>query len=446
MAQTYGLNVTSQNVSNANTPGYVRREAMLETWGTPPPTQGSIRIAGTRRDVDELIERRCNQAIGYSFASNERSQALSRVESLFLDAGGTGLGASVQALFASFTALSAAPNDATVRAAVLQSADELAMRVRQTADGISQARQDMLGKAQGVGGEVTQIAAKVAALNKQIATAEASGEPALDLRDQQDNMVRELAQRIDITSFRDKSGGVVVLAGGTALVEGANSASVAVSTDPDGSMSVLVQRDGGSSIDISARMDGGTLGGLRQARDVDAASALSKLDQFAYDMATAVNTQFEAGYGTDGETGRSLFTVAAPPGTAASLTISAQVKGHPERVAAASTLGSLPGGSDNAAALAQLGSSQICLGGTGTPAEGYSELAGFVATTSASAQRDAEVRSAMQDQLNAMRESSSGVSLDEEMVSLTKFQRAYEAAGKLIQTVDQLLADLINKV
>jgi len=446
MAQAYGLGVTSQNVSNANTPGYARRQALLETWGTRPPAQGSVHIAGTRRVVDRIVDRRLNEAVGFAFSSSERNEALERIESLFLDAGGTGLGSSVQALFSSFTALSASPADMTVRGQVLAGADELARRVRQTADGILSAQQDMLGKARTVAGEVTDLAAKIASLNKEIAAAEATGEPALDLRDQQESLARELSQRIDVSSFYDKSGAMVILSAGVALVEGSHAARLSVTTTATGGMAVTVQRSGGAEVDVTSKLEGGTLAGLKQARDVDAAAALEKLDQLAYDLATAVNQQFEAGYGLDGQTGRVLFTVTAPPGTAAALSLSAVMNGHPERVAAASSVTSIPGGSDNAVALAQLANAAICTGGTRTPAEAYSDLAGHVATTKAAAGRDAEVRGAMQDQINSMRESVSGVSLDEEMVSLSTFQRAYEAAGKILQTVDQLLAELISKV
>ena len=445
-AQSYGLSITSQNVTNVNTPGYARRTVQLETWENGNPADGSVRIGTTQRNVDQFILRRVFETNGYMQASSEREQGLGRIESLFMDTTGTGLQSSIQALFSSFQTLSSSPADPTARAQVLSRADELAAAFQQTAGSISDLRQDLLSKAQGVGQEVTDLAAKLASLNTQIATAEATGEPALDLRDQQEQLVSELSDKVDVNSFRDKSGGLVVLTGGVALVEGGNAAHIDVSQVSGGLLAISVVRPGGTSIDIAAKLQGGTLAGIRQARDIDAVASVARLDQMVSDIATAVNTTHAAGVGLDGSTGNPLFALMSPPGSAASISVSAVMAGHPERLAASSTSGALPGGSDNAAALAMLASSAVCSGGTRTPAECYSDLVGYVGGIKASAQRDTDVRSAMQGQLDTMRQSVSGVSLDEEMVSLSQFERAYQAAGKLIQTVDTLLDNLMKTI
>ncbi|MCA9644372.1 MAG: hypothetical protein KC492_26945, partial [Myxococcales bacterium] len=112
----------------------------------------------------------------------------------------------------------------------------------------------------------------------------------------------------------------------------------------------------------------------------------------------------------------------------------------------ASSAATLPGGSGNSLLLQALGTSPIASGGTRSPAEAYSDLVGDVGTRRAATKSDVGIRAAMQDQVYQMKESASGVSLDEEMVNLTRYQRAYEAATKVISTVDQMLEELIGRL
>ncbi len=361
------------------------------------------------------------------------------------DEAGTGIRSEIQALFSSFSTLSANPGDAATRGVVLARARDLASRFRDTAAGFSQLRDDLTSRAQGDASEANDLLAQIAALNKDIALAEAGGDVAADLRDQQGELVRKLSERVEVNALHG-SDGLVVLSGGVALVEGKHHASLSTALDGNGMLEINAVRPTGVSINIASKLDGGSLAGIREARDVELVDLAESLDQLAYDLATAVNVQHEAGVGLDGVGGRALFDVSAPPGSAHSLTVSGAVAGNPDAVAAATTAGSLPGGSDNAVALAGLAQSTVASGNTRTLVEAYGDLVGRVGASRASAAREVEVRDAMQDQLFALRESISGVSLDEEMVSLTRYQRGYEAAAKLVSTVDGLLEQLIRQV
>jgi flagellar hook-associated protein 1 FlgK len=220
-----------------------------------------------------------------------------------------------------------------------------------------------------------------------------------------------------------------------------------VSIASNGNLQILAKQGASGAVDVTSQVVGGQLGGLREARDVDMPAVLQKLDQFAFDIASSVNTQHAAGFGLDGSTGRALFTVTATAsGAAAALALDANMIGHPERLAAASSAASLTGGSDNAALLAGLASQPIASGGTRSAAEAYSDIVGDVGQRKATAARDAETRDAMKAQTKSMRDSTTGVSLDEEMINLTRYQRAYEAATKLLRTVDELMAGLIQEL
>src|SRR5689334_10175272 len=125
-AQSYGLNVTGQNITNVNTPGYVRRDPLLETRALGTATTGSVTVAGLRRATDAYIERRDLSARGTAAAAEEHDKQLASVEALFNDVGGVGLGSALDNLFGSFSALAANPNDPTTRASVLGAAGAFA--------------------------------------------------------------------------------------------------------------------------------------------------------------------------------------------------------------------------------------------------------------------------------------------------------------------------------
>src|SRR3954471_24936280 len=147
-AQSYGLGVTGSNISNASTPGYVRRVALLQTQALGTQTNGSVVASGLQRVTNDFVERREYAATGLSNAATARDQTLASVESLFNDTGGTGLGASLSDLFSSFSGLANNPTDATSRSNVLATADAFAQRVNASGDALARAKQDLATQAQ----------------------------------------------------------------------------------------------------------------------------------------------------------------------------------------------------------------------------------------------------------------------------------------------------------
>src|SRR5690606_8945957 len=121
-------------------------------------------------------------------------------------------------------------------------------------------------------------------------------------------------------------------------------------------------------------------------------------------------------------------------GAARAIKLHADVAGQPQRIAASSTITGLPGDANNALALSQMAHAKFAKGGTRTSAEAYGELVADIGTRRQSAQADAEVREAVAAQTLALKEAASGVNLDEEMVALAKYQRAYQAAARVLTT------------
>ncbi|HVU01472.1 MAG TPA: flagellar hook-associated protein FlgK [Polyangiaceae bacterium] len=445
-AQTYGLNVAGGNVANANTPGYVRRDAILETTNIGTQTTGSVDVAGLRRATDQYLNQRTYDASGQSSSAGERDQELASIEALVSGAANGGLGDAMSQLFSSFSALAANPNDTTVRQTVLSAASNFAQRANDLGNSISQQRADVMKEAQSVADEVNQHASALARLNQQIALALNAGQDAADLQDRRDQELAALSQLVDTRAFTNQAGQMVVQVSGTTLVEGQVARTISVDLDGNDRMRILATTPGSTPKDVTAFLSGGRLAGLRDARDTDLKQVGDRLDQFVFDVATAVNGQHAAGVGLDGNGGRPLFSISpAAQAAARAISVDSSIAGHPEFVAASADAGALPGGSDNAVALSRLSTFTFASGGR-TGAEAFGDLVGDIASRKAQSADVFGLKKAMEDQVTQLKESQSGVSLDEEMVSLTKFQRAFEAASKVLQTADQLMQELLDRI
>lgn len=435
-AQSGALGVTSKNVANATTPGYVRRVARIETQAS-----GGALFMGETRITDRFARQNVVDQTGKKGAADARAAALHGIEAVVAPPGST-IGDSATQMIGAFVMMTAYPTDPAVRVATLARASELANKVSSTAQQLGETAKELLGRAQAVAGEVNGHLGQIAELNTRIAETRARGGDDGPLRDQRDIHVGEVASRIGARTIEDADGRVTLFSAGVALVEGKSATGISIDLDPGtGNMRFMAQ--GTSPIDVTARVQSGSLGGLREARDVDLAKTRDALDGYAFDVANTINAVHQAGYGADGGTGRALF---APPatraGAASAMAIDPALVGHDERLAAAGSAAELPGGNSTAMAIAKLG--ETASFGGATLSDRFAVFAGDVGNRKVSADTEASLREDTLAVATNVAESASGVSLDEEMVDLTKFQRAYEATTKILTTVDELLAGLMR--
>jgi flagellar hook-associated protein 1 FlgK len=446
-ANAFALNVTGQNIANASTPGYVNRTPILETQVDGSLTTGGVLATGVSRSYDQFTQARLYDATGLSSAADSRNTSLQQLQSVFNDSAGTGLAAPISALFSSFSSLAANPTDATTREGVVAAATGFTQAVNAASSSITQQRSDLLSQAQGVASEINGYATQLASLNTKIAVTQGEGGDASDLLDQRDQLLTQLSADVDVHTATDGKGQLVVSVSGTTLVDDGSAATLSVSTDTNGNMTLLSQMGTGPAIDVTSQLTGGQLAGIKEARDVDAAAESQSLDQLTYDIGTAINTQQEAGYASDGSAGQAIFTLGpSAQGAASTIAVNSAVAANPDLIAAASSAATAPGGSDNAVALANLANENIASGGTATAADAYASIVGDVGLRAQSAQQDSETRDAMTSQVQTMRDSTSGVSLDEQMVALSNYQSAYSAASQLITTANTLLNGLITAI
>jgi flagellar hook-associated protein 1 FlgK len=162
-------------------------------------------------------------------------------------------------------------------------------------------------------------------------------------------------------------------------------------------------------------------------------------------LANAVNTVHAAGFGLDGVTGRNLFDVsAAVPGAAETLTVDATLlAAGTDGIAAATGIVALPGDNTNALGLSNIRNQAVMTGGT-EPGESLANMLSNFGDRVYSVNLELESRDFEVRNLSELKESLSGVSLDEEMMTLLRYREAFTAATQIAKTADEMLLTIIN--
>ena len=443
-AASHGTTVTSQNITNAATKGYTRRLTDLES--IPLSEGGGVRSKASTRVQDAFLERRSLASHAFSGETEARVRTLSVLDSVLSEDSGN-IGAALDAFESALADLSAYPGERGARQVVLARATQLSQAFSRTADALTATRVDANGEItdtiNGVNGKLTQIGA----LGSKIAATKAAGGDAGDLQDRRDQLVRDVASAIPVTVLHEDDGQItLLLAGSRALVSADGSVTkLAANLDPTSGDVRIYRTTAGAQEDITGLISSGRVGGLVSARDGALAQARTELDQLAFDISTAYNAVHSAGFGLDGATARNLFT---PPsavlGAAGAMRVSTDVADQPDWLAAATSAASVPGDNRNALALLALRDQAFAAGGTLTAQEAFSGIVASGGSAVQGALGDLDQADATLSQVEGLRQAMTGVSTDEEMISLMTYQRAYQASLRVIETADAMLQELMN--
>ncbi len=438
----------SQNIANASTPGYARQEANIESlpgvqYGPAFIGQGAT-LASVTQIRDRFIESQIPGATGAQASSTAQSDALSSVSALDPSAA-SGLSSSLAAIYAGLRGLSAAPGDAALRGQAVSSAQALASSFKSTVSQLQSARSGLDSQVQGNLAEVNQLAQSLAAFNGQIRAARASGAQPNDLLDARLRVRDRLVELTGGTPLDDQGGDTqLTLAGGATLVSGNRAATLSTQPDPSNeghAQLVLKGLDGSPAKALRSGAVGGAIGGALAARDGALATSEAGVDQLAFNFAAQVNAVHQSGYALDGTTGHALFDAGATAAGAASrLTVTAAVLANPSLFAAASSAATVPG--DGANLLALIGTEDAAMASGSSAGAALSTLTAQFGSAAQSAKAMSAQDSALRSHLDTLRESASGVSIDEETVKLTQAQRAFEAVSKVVSTADGMLQSL----
>ncbi|HCV41977.1 MAG TPA: flagellar hook-associated protein FlgK [Bacteroidetes bacterium] len=439
-AQQMGMSVTSHNISNANTPGYSRQRVSLVATSPTRTTSGLLGTGVTVGHIGRVREQFIDQQIRLSNDSYGSATAQQRIfgqlEATLNEPSDAGLGAAMSRFFNSFQDLSVHPEESGPRNAVLQQGAMLSQTFRRLNSSLTQLRSDVGNDAQGMVDRINSLAGEISDLNVQITAAMSSGGDPVDLKDQRDLKIEELSTLANFNISEDQRGSVIVSLGGTEIVSG--SVTTALSVIRSGDKMEVVSDASGSAVNAT----GGELGGMLKAFNTDISSALSKLDQLAGAIITRVNALHSGGYGlgTPPPTGNNFFSGTS----AADIGVDTLVSGNINNIAASGT--GAPGDNAVAIALSQVGSEPLLSGNSMSVTQFYGGFVSEVGSSLNAADNTARSQELILTQCESQRASVSGVSLDEEMTNLIKYQRSYDAAARVVNSVNELFLTILNMV
>lgn len=437
-AQSYGLELVGQNMANLNTPGYARR--MLNLAEMPPGSGGGVSIVGSSAQRDALIEARLRRELPLAGREAATADSLSVVETS-LGAVGSSIDSNLSAFFDSWRSLSQNPTSPVARDAVAQQGQLLARSFNEMSSRLSTSLREADTQLRGAVNTINDIGKNIASLNAAIARAD--GADAETLQDRLGQELDKLAELTNVTVLRNEDGTANVSVGaGRALVVGESQYQLGLGVTP-GTGVATITLDGA---DITSEFKtGGKVGGYLDVRDTKIPAYQNQLDQLASDIAQQVNSRHTAGFDVNGNTGNNFFApIGAVAGAAAAPAVDPALAADPSRIAASQT--GAVGDNQVAEVLAQLRTTRVASGGTATFAEAWSNLVYRVGNDSASAQADQASRDSIVKAVAALRDSVSGVSLDEEAANMIKYQRAYEANAKFFATIGDTLDTLMQIV
>lgn len=444
-ANRVALDVAAGNVANAGTEGYVRRRVQTESIGAPArPAMWSrvgeagsgVRVAGLTRMADPFLDARARHEHGVQSYLDVRQDVLGRMETALGEPGDNGVTAELSGFRQSWHDLANNPDVGATRAQVLARADSLAQAFHAQARNVTTEAAGQRVRAESIVAEVNSVAGELAATNEAIASADLTGADASDLLDRRDVMAMRLAELTGAQVSIGARGTADVALNGVALVAGnaAGRLDIASGIAPDGSgdgspVTFGVTDPAGTGPTNPGTL-GGELGATTELLNTTLPGYLSQLGDVARTLADTVNAQHTSGFDATGSPGVAMFSYdpADVPGTlAVALT-------DPSQVAASA----LPGG------VLDAGNAQL-LGTTNVAEDDYHRLVSGLGTQVLLASRLSASQRSVTNQVDGSREQLSGVSLDEETVTLLAHQRAYEAAARVLTTVDSMLDTLINR-
>ena len=339
-------------------------------------------------------------------------------------------------LFNSFQSLSTDPTSMTERETLVSKAADLASQFNQFDQRLQHLTASLNDSVETDVTNANDLLSDIAKLNDQISTTElSSGGTANDLRDLRQQKLEQLGKLVQVNVVNGPNGATNISVSGTALVSGKQVSDTLQTYDSGGGKMLVRAASAGTPLALT----GGSIQGTIDVRDGAVAALGGSVNSLSSLLITEINNVHAGGFSLTGSTGEKFFT-----GTnAADMKLNAALLGNPALVQASGVAGAV-GDNRVALALAQLGDRKYDLLNGQTFGQSYGQAVAGIGQALSSVDSQLSDQQVVEKMLLRQRDSISGVSLDEEMTDLTKFQKAFAASARLITTVDEMLDSVVN--
>ena len=314
LAFEQALDVTSNNIANASTPGYsVETANFTEAAGQFSGIGfigSGVDVQSITRTYDEYLAQQVRGSQASYSSSNTLATQAAQIDNMLSDSN-TGLTATLQGFINSLQSVASTPTSTAARQALLNQAQTLAQQLTSYDSQISQFGSQLESQLSSDVTQVNTITANIASLNQQIAAESTNGQTPNQLLDQRDKLITQLSQYVSVQTTSESNGAMDVYVGtGQALVTGGTAAklsTVAGAYDP--SQLGIAISGGGGTADITSEISGGELGGLLSARSQVLDPARNAIGQVSVAVSTIVNQQQQSGMDLTGAQGQPMFSV-----------------------------------------------------------------------------------------------------------------------------------------
>ena len=436
-AQKRVLDVTAHNVANVTTPGYHRQRVTLEPAGVTSVAAifagrnqgaGGVNVASVERVLDELAESRLLRETAMQAHTSLTSTTLDRIEQAFPEPSDIGIAAQLDDFWAGWSDLSTRPDDLSSRTQLLERSQTVIDALRRASVDLDALEDSSKEAVVQLATDINDIAGRIAELNRTIV---GSASSANDLLDQRDLLVTKLAELSGAISRPADGGQIDVYIGGRIIVSGG----ITQSVDGTGGQLTWV------NVPAPVTAPASKTAALAETINDTVPRYRIALDAVAQSLVTSVNTLHFTGYDLTGATGRNFFDPAGV--TAATISLSADVAGQPERIAAGEPDPGpvAPGRFDGERARAMA----ALAGGPAGPDARYRSMVSTLGVEVRTAVRRDEIQGQLVQAAANRADSVGGVSIDEEMANMMSAQRAFEAAARVLTAIDEMMGVLIQR-
>lgn len=447
------INVTSHNVANANTTGYSRQEGLVVT--TPPISLPSIGIVGTgaqlsyiRRVRSEFLDIQYRDENRIKNYWDELKSSLEEIEYILGEPSSNGLSSVIDSFWNSWQELSTNPESMSIRGSLKEQAQSLISFLSHIRSELILQREQLNKDLEIQVDTVNDIATQIGALNEEIKRAYIRGQSPNDLLDKRDLLLDKLSELVNFDVRINEVGEAIINIRDHLLV-GINNTVYRMTV----SSGRVLWEDG---IDVYLGSEQGKVSGIVYVLNNIIGIAddrgyqyetgyLRVIDRLTTVIYEKVNEFHRSGYGLDNTTGIDFFAlVDTEKGiNANNIKINDLILQDLNKIASASNIDS-PGDGSNALRIARL-REEFLIDGNFTVRDYWKNQISMLGIISKRAELLSENQKTLVDAISRRREEISGVSIDEEVINMIKYQQAFSAASRILTTLDEMLSILIER-